>query len=90
MKKLVYSLFAIAVLLSCKNDPTSNQNETAAIAPVVFDGISPSIKPGDDFFNHVNKTWYDNAVIAEDQIGVGAYRFLNIPQQELLQNILSN
>lgn len=55
---------------------------------VVFDGISESIKPGDDFFNHVNKTWYDNAVIADDQVGVGAYRFLNIPQQELLKNIL--
>lgn len=88
MKNLVYSLLAIALLISCKNDQSPKQNETAVVEPVVFDGISPSIMPGDDFFNHVNKTWYDNAVIAEDQIGVGAYRFLNIPQQELLQNIL--
>jgi putative endopeptidase len=88
MKNLVYSLFAIALLVSCKNNQTSNQDDTTVREPVVFDGISPDIKPGDDFFNHINKTWYDNAVIAEDQIGVGAYRFLNIPQQELLKNIL--
>jgi putative endopeptidase len=85
MKKLVLCALLLAVCISCKNEQT---NDTPEHEPVVFDGISSSIKPGDDFFNHVNKTWYDNAVIADDQVGVGAYRFLNIPQQELLQNIL--
>ena len=32
----------------------------------------------------------DNAFIADDQVGVGAYRFLNIPQQKLLKNILED
>lgn len=73
------------VFSSCKNN-----TESSAVnhPPVVFDGISPSIAPGDNFFHHVNKTWEDNAVIADDQVGVGAYRFLNIPQQKLLQDIL--
>ncbi len=53
-----------------------------------FDGIDSSIKPGDDFFNHMNKNWMDKAVIADDQVGVGSYRFLNIPQKELLRTIL--
>jgi putative endopeptidase len=53
-----------------------------------FDGIDLSIKPGDNFFNHVNKNWYENAVIADDQVGVGSYRFLNIPQKQLLEKIL--
>ncbi|MFK8013635.1 MAG: M13 family metallopeptidase [Marinicellaceae bacterium] len=53
-----------------------------------FDGMNSSIKPGDDFFNHMNKTWMDQAVIADDQVGVGSYRFLNIPQKKLLENIL--
>jgi len=89
MKNLVSLSLLVCLLVSCKNDQDSNKKEnTAEQKEVVFDGITSSIKPGDDFFNHVNKTWYDNAVIAEDQIGVGAYRFLNIPQQELLQNIL--
>jgi putative endopeptidase len=53
-----------------------------------FDGIDDSIKPGDNFFNHVNKNWMDKAVIADDQVGVGSYRFLNIPQKKLLEDIL--
>lgn len=89
MKKIVFLFLLTFILISCKNEQTSNETkDTAKHEPVVFDGIDPSIKPGDDFYHHVNKEWYDNAVIEEDQIGVGAYRFLNIPQQKLLQNIL--
>ncbi len=89
MKKIVFLFLLTFVLISCKNEQTSNETkDIAKHEPVVFDGIDPSIKPGDDFYHHVNKEWYDNAVIEEDQIGVGAYRFLNIPQQKLLQNIL--
>ncbi|RDK85221.1 M13 family metallopeptidase [Marinirhabdus gelatinilytica] len=86
MKKLTYLVVFALLTVACKTD--KENPSTAKQEPVVFDGIDPSIKPGDDFFHHVNKTWYDNAVIAEDQVGVGAYRFLNIPQQELLQDIL--
>jgi putative endopeptidase len=89
MKNLVYLSLLMSVLVSCGNDQSSKEDtKITEQKEVVFDGISASIKPGDDFFNHVNKTWYENAVIAEDQVGVGAYRFLNIPQQKLLQNIL--
>ncbi|SEG12092.1 M13 family metallopeptidase [Algoriphagus boritolerans] len=51
-------------------------------------GIDPEIKPGDNFFMHVNGRWYDTARIADDQVGVGSYTFLNIPQRQLLENIL--
>lgn len=89
MKNLVYLSVLFCLIISCKNDkPSTEEDGMAQREPVVFDGITETIKPGDDFFHHVNKTWYDNAVIADDQVGVGAYRFLNIPQQELLQNIL--
>ena len=89
MKNLRYFSLILFLFLSCKNDRVIRNNENAtAIKSVVFEGIDRSIKPGDDFFNHVNKKWIENAVIADDQVGVGAYRFLNIPQQELLKNIL--
>jgi putative endopeptidase len=89
MKQRICFLLLILSLASCKDEITTSKldkNETHE--PVVFDGIDSAINPGDNFYNHVNKNWYDNAVIAEDQVGVGAYRFLNIPQQKLLQNIL--
>ena len=83
MKNLLYLSVLTCLIVSCKDATPVAEDHT-----VVFDGITTSIKPGDDFFNHVNKTWFDNAVIEEDQIGVGSYRFLNIPQQKLLQEIL--
>lgn len=85
MKNLFYFTLAICILVSCVNDKKEEKEENNKLA---FEGIDVSIKPGDNFFNHVNKTWYDNAVIADDQVGVGSYRFLNIPQRKLLENIL--
>jgi putative endopeptidase len=84
MKYLIYSTFALCLILSCKQE--IEHKESA----IVIDGIDSSISPGDDFFNYVNKTWYDKAVIADDQVGVGSYRYLNIPQKKLLQKILED
>lgn len=73
-------------LLSCDSQP-----ETPAEDPkIAFTGITDSIRPGDNFFMHVNKTWYDTATIADDQVGVGSYSFLNIPQRKLLEQILED
>ncbi|SHH60657.1 M13 family metallopeptidase [Winogradskyella jejuensis] len=82
MKRFLSLVCLIFIFNSCKEEPKPE------VQAIVFDGISENIKPGDNFFNHVNKKWMDSAVIADDQVGVGAYRFLNIPQQELLKNIL--
>ncbi|WP_271856003.1 M13 family metallopeptidase [Patiriisocius marinus] len=91
MKNVLYITLVALLFTACKNDNNTTKIEPLQEQnPVVFDGIDPSIKPGDNFYNHVNKNWYDNAVIADDQVGVGAYRFLNIPQQKLLQNILED
>ncbi|MFT4734509.1 MAG: putative endopeptidase [Arcticibacterium sp.] len=82
MKNLFYTALVTLVFISCQkaNDAENSKFE--------FDGIDLTIKPGDNFFNHVNKTWLDSAVIADDEVGVGSYRFLNIPQKKLLESIL--
>lgn len=82
MKQLLYCALFLMLLGACKSESTPE------LKKIDFSGIDPSIKPGDNFFAHVNQSWYDQAVIAEDQVGVGAYRFLNIPQKKLLQKIL--
>ncbi|MEQ8477531.1 M13 family metallopeptidase [Fulvivirga sp.] len=88
MKKLLYLSISIFVFISCaKQEATEEVPKNEKLA---FDGIDDSIKPGDNFFMHVNKEWYDNAVIADDQVGVGSYSFLNIPQKVLLENILED
>ena len=82
MKNLLYLTLGMFLLVSCEKGKIAENNKFN------FDGIDLAIKPGDNFFNHVNKKWLDKAVIADDQAGVGSYSFLNIPQKELLEDIL--
>ena len=82
MKNILYFTLGMFLLVSCEKEKIAENNKFD------FDGIDLAIKPGDNFFNHVNKTWSDKAVIADDQAGVGSYSFLNIPQKKLLEDIL--
>lgn len=82
MKNLLLLLFIFLTVASCKQDKPAEPSR------IEFMGISESIRPGDNFFMHVNKIWYDTVQIAVDQVGVGSYSFLNIPQKQKLQTIL--
>ncbi|RUA13415.1 MAG: M13 family peptidase [Flavobacteriia bacterium] len=83
MKNLSLTVLFVLLLASCKKEVKPTESPKIA-----YTGITESIRPGDDFFMRVNKIWYDSIQIAEDQVGVGSYSFLNIPQKQLLQNIL--
>lgn len=82
MKTLLSLALLLLLCISCEEEKAPLPSK------IEFTGISDSIKPGDNFFMHVNKTWYDTIQIADDQVGVGSYSFLNIPQKMLLQHIL--
>jgi len=84
MNKLVYPFIAL-VFLSAWNYKDDHRKSFVDVA-----GIDTSIKPGDNFFRFVNGRWYDTVKIAGDQSGVGSYSFMNIPQKQLLQNILDS
>ncbi|MEP3390396.1 MAG: M13 family metallopeptidase [Reichenbachiella sp.] len=86
MKKIIYTFLAFGTLVSCSNQNQSDELSTRQYVDVA--GLDPNTKPGDNFFNHVNGLWHDTTRIADDQSGVGSYRFLNIPQKMLLQDIL--
>lgn len=80
------TLLALLALAACTSkSPTAESGERLFVDVA---GIDSNIKPGDNFFMHVNGKWYDTARIADDQVGVGSYSFLNIPQRQLLENIL--
>lgn len=81
-------LFVCLILLASCSQQNSEENPDSKKQFVSVEGIDSSIKPGDNFFMHVNGIWYDSAQIADDQSGVGSYSFLNIPQKQLLENIL--
>ncbi len=84
MNKLICLCLVLSFLGLCNNADAQGKRF------VDVSGIDPSIKPGDNFFRYVNGRWYDTAKIADDQTGVGSYSFLNIPQKQLLQNILDS
>src|SRR5580698_441790 len=84
MRKSICAFLAIIILTAwCYRDGGKRKFVDVA-------GIDSSIKPGDNFFRFVNGKWYDTAKIASDQSGVGSYSFMNIPQKQLLQNILDS
>jgi putative endopeptidase len=82
------SLFAFLVLLVACSPDQADESGDSNKKFISVAGINPDINPGDNFFMHVNGVWYDSAKIADDQAGVGSYSFLNIPQKQLLENIL--
>jgi putative endopeptidase len=84
MNKFLYICLLSGFLGACQNPEPPKKSF------VDVDGIDTSIKPGDNFFRYVNGRWYDTAKIADDQTGVGSYSFMNIPQKQLLQNILDS
>lgn len=64
---------------------------TATLAQnVSISDMDSSVKPGDDFFMHVNGKWYNSVEIPSTQSGVGSYSFLNFPQRIRLQGILDS
>lgn len=81
-KKLV-ALLAIAACTS--QSPQQNEEPRQFLD---LEGLDSTIRPGDDFFMHVNGKWYNSVQIDEDQVGVGSYSYLNIPQRKLLETIL--
>ncbi len=86
MRKLIYLSISFITLISCAKEEAAEEMQKDN--KLAFTGIDESIKPGDNFFMRINKTWYDTVQIADDQVGVGSYSFLNIPQKVLLENIL--
>src|SRR6202000_794725 len=87
MNKFLYICLVSASLSACHTATEPNPSQRSYVD---VSGIDSSIKPGDNFFRYVNGKWYDTAKIADDQSGVGSYSFMNIPQKQLLQNILDS
>jgi putative endopeptidase len=51
-------------------------------------GIDRSVKPGDDFFNYANGTWFKSAVIPADRTSTGAFQDLAILSEKRMLAIV--
>jgi putative endopeptidase len=52
-------------------------------------GMDRSVKPGDDFFDYANGTWYKTAVIPPDRTSTGAFPNLTILSEQRMTAIVN-
>lgn len=73
---VVIGILALTGLVGATGGPSaqqpSAQKPTYGAWGVDLTGMDKSVKPGDDFFDYVNGTWYKNAVIPPDRLGIGS------------------
>src|SRR5215831_15140673 len=51
-------------------------------------GMDKSVKPGNDFFDYANGTWYKNAVIPADRTAIGSFPSLTILSEQRMTTIV--
>jgi len=91
MRKI--ALFISAVALSAVGS-SALQQEAAAQKPtfgtwgVDLAGMDKSVRPGDDFFDYANGTWYKNAVIPPDRTATGSFPNLTILSEQRMMEIV--
>ena len=89
MKKITF-VFATLACVACA--AASAQTAKPAFGAWGFDltGMDTSVKPGDDFFNYANGTWYRNAVIPPDRASTGSFQDLQILSETRMSAIVAD
>lgn len=64
-------ILAMTGLVGATGGPSA-QKPTYGTWGVDLTGMDKSVKPGDDFFDYVNGTWYKRNVIPPDRLGIGS------------------
>jgi putative endopeptidase len=89
MKKLaIVVALALSGIVRTAGAPTSNK-PTFGTWGVDLTGMDKSVKPGDDFFDYANGTWYKNAVIPPDRTGIGSFQNLGILSEQRMLAIVA-
>jgi putative endopeptidase len=88
MKKLTIALAALTCLTCVAAADT--QKPAFGAWGVDLSGMDTSVKPGDDFFNYANGTWYKNAVIPPDRTSTGSFQDLQILSEKRMGEIVAD
>lgn len=84
---LVVAIMTLASLVGAAGAP-SGHKPTFGAWGVDLTGMDKSVKPGDDFFDYANGTWYKNAVIPPDRTGIGSFQSLAILSEQRMSAIV--
>src|SRR4051812_50102289 len=82
---------AAFVLMSPGAVPSGQSGGKPTFGPwgVDLSGIDKSVKPGDDFFEYANGTWYKNAVIPSDRTSTGSSPNLTILSEQRMAALVN-
>src|SRR5579859_6472558 len=86
--KRVAAVLAIFALAAIVHAQTPKQKPTYGAWGVDLSGMDKSVKPGDDFFDYANGTWYKNAVIPPDRTATGSFPNLTILSEQRMTAIV--
>src|ERR1700759_4474400 len=90
MRRSLYALTGVACLacagaaVFAADAPHKTQYGTWGVD---LSAMDKSVKPGDNFFNYVNGTWFKSAVIPADRSSTGSFQNLRISSEKRMLEI---
>jgi putative endopeptidase len=88
------SLLALAGLTACVAITAAAYGETGHTQYGTWgidqSAMDKSVRPGDDFFQYVNGTWYKSAVIPNDRSSTGSFQDLRVLSEKRMQEIAAS
>ena len=90
MKSFAFAVSALALTgLLATADAQPAAKPTFGAWGVDLSGMDKSVKPGDDFFDYANGTWFKNAVIPADRTSTGSFQDLQILSEKRMKDIVA-
>ena len=84
----VVAAFVLTSLLEAPSGQSAGKPTFGAWG-VDLSGIDKAVRPGDDFFDYANGTWYKNAVIPPDRTSTGSFQNLQILSEKRMAEIVA-
>jgi len=90
MKRFAFAISALALTgLLATADAQPAAKPTFGAWGVDLSGMDKSVKPGDDFFDYANGTWFKTAVIPADRTSTGSFQDLQILSEKRMKDIVA-
>ncbi len=91
MKTFAFALAGIAAT-ACIAVAATAPAPKAAIGALGFylAGMDRSVKPGDDFFDYANGTWFKNTEIPADRTSIGSFQELRILSEKRMGELIAD
>src|SRR5215471_8494965 len=85
---ILIGAFVLSGFVTVQRDGSPTTKPVFGAWGVDLTGMDKSVKPGDDFFDYANGTWYKNAIIPPDRTATGSFPNLTILSEQRMTEIV--